>query len=553
TFSSRRDRVREAISVRIRRQVPGDEGALLAALAVGDRRAMTPQMWTRLRLYGLTHLMVISGMHITLLALPGWWLGSGLSRCLGLIWPTPAHNAIPGFTALLFAGSYSVLSGFALPAQRALLMLLLLMLPAICGRTGQSGRVLPLAGLGLFALNPISVITASFWLTLGAVALLLWSTAWRSVGGWLRDLWGAQAYMLLAMLPLGLFWFLEASSIGGVLNLLAIPLITFAVVPLLLGSVILGTMSSVVLEQSSVQLLDLAAWLLSLLWGAMAYWEPAIARWSVLHASPDFSALVPAIIAMLLLALPAFKQKIPIIGLLLSPLFWSATATDADTVQLVFFDVGQGTSVLLRQGNHALLYDTGGGAPGDSATASRTLMPMLRASGIRSLDTLIISHPDRDHDAGETLVTKTFVPTEIRRGIAPDIAQRCRLGQAIRFGDAVTLRYLSQALPGDNDNNASCVLLVTAYGRTVLLPGDIDSRRERDLLAYWGPDLQADVLLAAHHGSGSSSSRLWLRSLAPGTMIVTAGRANRFGHPAQPVLDRASDRRIQVLNTASHG
>jgi competence protein ComEC len=121
------------------------------------------------------------------------------------------------------------------------------------------------------------------------------------------------------------------------------------------------------------------------------------------------------------------------------------------------------------------------------------------------------------------------------------------------LGPSVTLRILSSALSRDSDNNASCVLMISAHGRRVLLPGDIDHRRERELLAYWGEELRADVLLAAHHGSGSSSSRLWLRSVAPELVVFTAGRSNRFGHPTEAVLERVKESGAMSLNTASRG
>ncbi|WP_415059680.1 DNA internalization-related competence protein ComEC/Rec2 [Congregibacter sp.] len=549
-FSARLYRIRDALSHDIQTRIPGEVGALLAALAVGDRRAMTPDVWARLRLYGLTHLLVISGMHITLLALPGWWFGSGLSRVFALLSCEGIHlRFLPPLFAMLGAGAYGLLSGFALPAQRALLMLVLVLLPGLCGRSLHSGRVLPLAGIGLYALNPVSILAPSFWLTLGAVALLLWFTAWRNAGGGLRKAWAAQGFMLVAMLPLSLFWFQEASSIGGVINLVAIPLVTLAVVPLLLISLVWAPM----LASAADLHLNAAATLLSLLWSALGYWEPFLAQWSVLRASIDLLVFIPALMAIFLMPLPRFVPKKVIVSLLLAPLLMPSQKGGSNMVELVFFDVGQGTAVLLRHGDKTLLYDTGGGSPGGPATAARSLIPMFRSRGIDALQTLVISHPDQDHSGGEALVSEVAAPTRVRRGIADEEAEKCRLGEVERFGDAVILRYLSQGLPGDSDNNASCVLLLSAYGNNILLAGDIDARRERDLLAYWGSELKVDILMATHHGSASSNSRLWLRSLAPAVMVVTAGHSNRFGHPAARVIDTAAAQGVRVLNTATHG
>ncbi|EAQ97899.2 DNA internalization-related competence protein ComEC/Rec2 [Congregibacter litoralis] len=549
-IKARIDRLRAAVSSSLRNRVSGRVGALLAALAVGDRRFMTAETWSRLRMYGLTHLMVVSGLHISMIAVPGWYFGAALGRIgTALMGRGSATPFLAPSCAMLFAGSYAFLSGMALPAQRALLMLSLLMLPRSLGRNVKATEMLPIAAMALFLLNPVSLLAASFWLTLGAVGLLLWFTSWRGRSSWLRDLWDAQGYMLLAMLPLGLFWFQEAGSIGAVVNLVAVPLTTFLVVPLLLCAVVLAPLWYALADH----LLEWAAIVLATLWSALEYWEPMLGPWGVLRVSPGNVQLFLALFGVVILALPRFPGRIFSVGLLLVPLSIPDSRGD-DFVELLFFDVGQGTAVLLRQRDKALLYDTGGGPVGGPSVASRTIVPALQSMGIRELDTLIISHDDRDHDAGEGDVARMASPQQLRRAVVSgSTGEACRLGGSQRFSPGVTLRFLSQHLPGDSDNNGSCVILISIHGRKFLLPGDIDSAREREILRYWGQDLTADVLLAGHHGSGSSSSRLWLRSLAPEVLIVTAGHGNRFGHPAQRVLDSAAASDIVLLNTALRG
>lgn len=542
--------VREAASAYVQTRVPGEVGALLAALAVGDRRGITPEMWTRLRVNGITHLMIISGMHITLIAVPGWVVGSVLRRVLSLRYGHSVLGARLGpLSALTFAGVYAALSGFGLPSQRALLLLAVVLVPQMLGRRVHRVRALSIALLGLFALNPLSLIAASYWLTAGAVSLLLWFSTWNRPQGWLRELWSAQGYMMFAMLPMSLFWFQTASGIGGVLNLLAIPLVTIGIVPLLMCSLLFAPVA----ESVSTVLLQLPAGLLSLLWSAMGHWQPMLTGWSLFRGSPSLWVVVFALAGVLLAAMPRFYRRWLVISLLFVPLLIALPREHSDLVKLVFFDVGQGTSVLINQGDSALLYDTGGGAPGGVPAAARSVVPMLYARGIANLDTLVISHPDQDHAGGEPLILEVAPPNTIRRGVYDNGTEGCRLGEARRFSKDIVLQVLSQRVEGDSDNNASCVLLLSIHGYNILLPGDIDSTRERDLLAYWGQSLQSDILLAGHHGSAGSNSRLWLRSVAPRLIIVTAGRANRFGHPAPRVGDLARDQGAVLVNTASHG
>ncbi|WOJ95744.1 DNA internalization-related competence protein ComEC/Rec2 [Congregibacter brevis] len=543
------DRLRHAVSSAIQQQVPGDVGALLSALAVGDRRAMTSDAWSRLRLFGLTHLMVISGMHVTLLAIPGWYLGMGLSRTLSSF--RGAGRGVPQiapFGALVFAGAYALISGFALPAQRALLTLGFVMLPKLVGRTTNSGWSFPIAVFGLFALNPLSILTPGFWLSVGAVTLLLWFTAWRGSTAWLRSLWSSQGYMILAMIPLSLFWFQESSSIGGVINLVAVPLVTFLVVPLLLSAIALAPL----FPDIGSGLLNSAAILLGFMWSGMSHWEPVVGRVSLLQQSPGELTLFMLMLAVVLWMLPKFRGRFLVIALLTSPVAVTSRVTGSG-VDITFFDVGQGTAVLVRQGRNALLYDTGGGHSAESSAANRAILPMFQSQGINVLDTLVISHPDNDHDGGESAISERTPPKQIRRGLAAKESEACRLGETTNFGESVTLRFLSQSLARDSDNNASCVLLVMVFGKRLLLAGDIASPRERELLSYWGAQTRADVLLSTHHGSAGSNSLLWLRSVSPSLMVVTAGRANRFGHPARRVVDDAQASGVTVINTATHG
>ncbi|MFT7289374.1 MAG: competence protein ComEC [Halieaceae bacterium] len=544
-------RLRGELSLALREAVPGDIGALLAGLAVGDQRFIPSWGWERLRRYGLTHLLVISGMHVSLLAALGWYAGCLIIRLETFTGPATALRLLPFCLSFLCALYYSALSGFTLPTQRALLMLGLAMLPAAAGRKVPVGQLLAAVFMVLVLLDPRCVLDESLWLSLGAVCLLVWAAGWARNQGYLLRLASLQGYMLVAVLPLSLYCFHEGAGVWGLLNLVAIPWITLLIAPCALLGVLLWSLW----PSLAVLVWQCAAGLLGPLWWGMEYWEGVPSALGGVQAIAILASLIPALLAALLLALPGGYRSVLSALLLFLPLMFAKAPASGNELRVLFFDVGQGTAVLLEHAGQTLLYDTGGGPPAGPPIARRTITPYLTARGADRIDQLVVSHDDHDHNAGVDYLQKRFDIPVLREavggfegGIRP-----CRLGEKQRFGSAVLLEFLSQALPGDSDNNSSCVLLVSAYGRHFLLPGDIDQRRERELLVYWGSRLKVDVLLAAHHGSASSSSRLWLRSLDPAWVVISAGRANRFGHPAHSVQSAVRASGARLLNTSARG
>ena len=574
------DARREALAAWLDAHARHGTGRFLRALAVADRRAMTARDWTLLRRFGLTHLWVISGMHISLVAAPGWYLGRALQRALALSRRAPRGLALlPALTALIPAAAYAALAGFSLPTQRALLMLSLSLLGLSAGRRVAPLRIWALVGTVLLLADPASLLGPSVWLSLGAVGLLLWCHACSGQRAGVMLFVRVQAFLLVAMVPLGLYWFQSAATIGAVINLIAVPLVSMLVLPLLL----LALLSAALAEPLALLLLGLAEWPLALLWRLLEATDPFLDAFGSPLALPHTAALALLFPLLLAALLPRFPGKWRLGALLALPLFGPASAPADDAVRVRFFDVGQGTAVLVSHRARRLLYDTGPGYPGRAPIAERTLRPSLLAEHSRRLDFLVISHPDRDHDGGEASISAIAPPRITLRGRAPsapiesdmpaalrttDLRGRapsapleagprdealCRSGALYRLGPALRLRILSSARPGDSDNNASCVLAVEAFGRRLLFPGDVDRDRERALVAFWGDGLRADVLMAGHHGSATSSSRLWLKHVRPRYVVVSAARDNRFGHPAPAVLAAVRSVGARLLNTAWRG
>ena len=458
-------------------------------------------------------------------------------------------------------------------------MLSLSLLGLSAGRRVAPLRIWALVGTVLLLADPASLLGPSVWLSLGAVGLLLWCHACSGQRAGVALFVRVQAFLLVAMIPLGLYWFQSAATVGAAINLIAVPLVSMLVLPLLL----LALLSAALAEPLALVLLGLAEWPLALLWRLLEATDPFLDAFGSPLALPHTAALALLFPLLLAALLPRFPGKWRLGALLALPLLGPASAPAGDAVRVRFFDVGQGTAVLVSHRARRLLYDTGPGYPGRAPIAERTLRPSLLAEHTGHLDFLVISPPARDHDGGEASIGAIAPPRITLRGRAPsapiesampaalrtpDLRGRapsapleagtrdealCRSGALYRLGPALRVRILSSARPGDSDNNASCVLAVEAFGRRLLFPGDVDRDRERALVAFWGDGLRADVLMAGHHGSATSSSRLWLKHVRPRYVVVSAARDNRFGHPAPAVLAAVRSVGAQLLNTAWRG
>jgi len=228
-------------------------------------------------------------------------------------------------------------------------------------------------------------------------------------------------------------------------------------------------------------------------------------------------------------------------------------------------DVGQGLSAVVRTHRHALVYDAGPAFSSDTDAGGRVIVPFLRAQGIDRLDGLLITHDDTDHSGGAASVLAAVPVDWVATSLPPDASAvelarrrvRCFAGQSWEW-DAVRFTVLhptweSYNLPQLKDNARSCVLKVDSAFGGVLLPADIERGSEADLLRTRPAALRADVLVAPHHGSGTSSSAEFLAQVAPSVVVIPVGYRNRFGHPKPEVLARYQALGSRVLRSDADG
>lgn len=548
------DAWRERMSARIAVAVPGEGARFVRALALGDTRGLDDTDWARLRAAGLTHLIAISGFHVGLVAGAFAWLVRGLWwlwPALGRRWPRP--QAMP-LAAMLGALGYAALAGFALPTVRTVLMIAVVAAGRLSRRASRPVDSLALAAIAVLLFDPLSALTAGFWLSFGGVAWLLWCLPQGDARP-VRAFFAAQGVATLGLLPLGVALFGQASLVGPFVNPLAIPWWSLVVVPLSL----LGTALEALHAGWGGPLWRAAAACFEPSWRLFAWLaDGPLALWWLPEAAAFATPL--ALLSAFWLLLPRGVPGRSLALLLWLPLLWpDRHLPQSGEAEIVVLDVGQGLSVLVRTRSHALLYDMGPAQPDGFDAGERAITPALHALGVPTLDATVVSHGDNDHVGGFGAVAAEFPVA--RRFAPPESGLETKLGRfrACRGGDGWTwdgVRFRFLHPPVDFPylrNESSCVLRVeTAHG-AALLTGDIGDVIERRLVREAGASLRADLVLVAHHGSAGSSDLAFVEATRARFAAISAGHGNRFRHPRPQIVARWQDAGARTPLTADAG
>lgn len=545
---------------------------LLIALVLGDRAAIAQSDWALFSATGSNHLFVISGLHIGLISGFCYLLAlqAGHVTRIGSLVPAQKFAAFIALNAALF---YALLAGFTLPTQRAFIMTAVL----ICGlfwntRYLISFRLL-LALTVVLALNPLAIIGSGFWLSFVAVAALLAfageSLPTRAVDlaesslferlrtGFIHVLRPQIIVLLSLALPL-VFFTGQFSLLSPLVNVVAIPVVGFLIVPLCFTALVL----SYVHDATATVVLQAAHGCISLLMKlieALANWGAAVFQLEF----PQLGALpfISLFFAVMLLLLPrSVCRRILIVPLLLPLVPFSKSIDPASaaesSLRVHIIDVGQGLAVVVQTSKHALLFDSGAQLSPDFNLGSAVVIPALRALGVTRLDAVVISHGDNDHAGGLSGIRQHMeIDTLIGNGERLDAGMDVVLCHSLQEWnwDGVTFRFLHTGVDFDDANNNSCVLQVRDGSAAVLLPGDIEREAEARLVVCYGDELASTVLLAPHHGSLSSSSYALIKKVRPDYVVFSSGYYNSFGHPHERVMARYGEFDSLALTTSQTG
>jgi competence protein ComEC len=576
SFSNLVERSRGWLRDRIFNALQDKEYAgVIVALVIGDQRAISQSDWKVFNRTGISHLVSISGLHITMIAgliaavVFSLWRRSFFTRAsLPMILPAQKAAALAGAGAALV---YVLLAGFGVPAQRTLYMLSIVALALWFGRITSVSHVLCIA-LGVVALlDPWAVLWPGFWLSFGAVAIILYASVGRmqlysgaepslreKPAALLKSATLTQYAVTIGLVPFTMLLFGQVSLVSPLANAIAIPLISFVVTPLaLIGSVLPAPLSE--------WLLGIAHFFVEWLARGLAWVSefPAAVWYAPI---PSVWIFLLALVGTLWLLAPRGWPVRWLGAVAWIPLFLNTpTHPEPGEMWVTAFDVGQGTALLVETEAHRMLYDTGPFYSIESDGGNRVILPYLKARGIRALDAIVISHNDNDHSGGALSIFGEVNIGWVSSSLALDspIVQaapghrRCQADQEWEW-DGVRFEMLYPDPAGyerkkAKPNTRSCTLKISIGDQAILLPGDLEAAQEADLVTSHLDRLPASVLLAPHHGSGTSSTLPFLQAVKPGIALFQVGYRNRYRHPKQEVFDRYGELGIKRLRSDAMG
>ena len=531
--------------------------ALVVALGVGHKGLISDHQWAVLRDTGTSYLMAISGLHVGLVAALVYWLAAtlwGLCPLGARLLATPRFAAA---MALASAVTYAALAGFSVPTQRALILVAVVMVASLWQRHLVPSRCLALAALGVVIFDPFSVLSAGFWLSFFAVVVMLLALpvvraerSPRGAGVWRR--WGkVHLVITLGLAPLTVFYFDAQSLLAPLANFVAVPGVSVVVVPTILFGMVLSVFDSTL----GGYVLQLGAWSLFALWA----WLEWLSTLGFTYEAAISSALWVAVVGCVGVLVALLPAGVPgkWTGWVVLVLLWNQQQRPLPpaSAEVTVLDVGQGLSVVVRAHNRVLVYDAGPRYDGGFDTGRMVVVPYLRAKGVTRIDVLVVSHGDRDHAGGvASIISSIQVDRIISNADVSVSSEPCVKGKQWHWGATAFEVMSPQSVTVTDSNDNSCVLRIRHPSATVLLPGDIESATEREMLrSYAGTELTADVLVAPHHGSRTSSTTEFVAAVSPTYVVFPVGFKNRYGFPMTEVVARYEGIGTRIYRSDMHG
>jgi competence protein ComEC len=567
------DRARAALRERLQQVLAQRRYApVIVALVMGDQGPIRDEDWALFNRTGISHLVSISGLHITMIAAAVALLAGALWRRSPRLLRVATVPTVRALAAIAGGYAYCLLAGWGVPAQRTLLMLGVVAIGRCWRVQLGAATILAAAALLVCLWDPWAVLAAGFWLSFGAVACIFLASGGRMTPppGWrhaLREAVRMQGAITLGQVPLTLAIFGQVSLVAPLANAVAIPLVSYLVAPLSLAGAGLCALGGAGLGLGT-PLLVLAEWL----FGVLAAWLQWLTQpswsWFCLPMPPLWTIAAALAGCAWLLAPPGWPLRWAGLCWTLPMFLWPVDRPGPQALWVTALDVGQGMSLVLETVDTVVVFDTGPRYTAESDAGGRVLVPYLRGRGIGRVDMLVVSHQDADHAGGASSLLHALpvqqvwssVPAGHRLLSGAGAVRRCEAGQQWASA-SLQLTVLGPPAeiygrPRATTNERSCVVLAQAGAHRVLLTGDVPLRQERRIVAAAPElhvDLHVDLLVAPHHGSRTSSSPALLAATRPRWVTMQLGYRNRFGHPHPEVVQRYLEQHAVVVRSDENG
>jgi len=593
-------KIQQPIRDFFREKLGDQEFSLYRALILGERQGISHDLREPFNKTGLGHMLAVSGLHIGLVA---WIAFFAFKWILSRSYTLTLKIDIRKLAALLTCFPvivYTCLAGFQISSQRAMIMALAFLCSLILGREKDVWSTLALSGLVILAIDTNALFGISFQLSFFAVIGILWLTPTfinripdsiktiqdkRTILGPLISYFiGLIAVTLSAtifLLPLISFYFHRISLVGILANTSVVPILGLWVLPLGLLSAVILPISS----QAADIFLHAGTWGLNLMMEMIRFWS-SLSWSSVWVITPNIFEII--MFYLLIFFIFFFRRwswakagvLIITIVILVDIGFWTHRVCFNKDLKVTFLDVGQGNSALVEfPGGEKMLIDGGGFSRGHFDVGKMVVAPFLWHSKIRSIDYLVLSHPQSDHMNGLRFIARFFHPKEFWHN-----GDKVKTRSFKELMEIIRSKGIKELLPVDmvdgrqmngveleilhpesgtyslnpikqrsklNDN--SLVLKITYKGKSFLFPGDIEYQGEKALISNKRHTLKADVLLSPHHGSNSSSSREFLEIVQPNICVISSGEGNFFRFPHKRTLKKLRDIGSRVIRIDKTG
>lgn len=592
------EKIQRPIRDFFRRNLSAEENALYRAMILGERQGISHALREPFNQTGLGHVLAVSGLHIGLVAWAAFFLFKwGLSRSYTLSLRVNIRKPAALLTCLPVLG-YVFIAGFQVSSQRAMIMVLIFLLSLVLGREKEIWSTLALAGLLILAIDPHALFSMSFQLSFSAVTGILWltpailghipapdrarqKTIFNGLYTYFIGLIAVCLSATIFLLPLVLFFFHRITLVTIPANLMVVPILGLWVIPLGLISAIVMPLSSAAAEF----FLQLGAWGLNIMMGIIRFWSdlPWCSFWMI--APNLFEMLLFYTLLFFIFYLKgrtwAKTGALIVVILVMADVgYWINKVQFNNKLRVSFIDVGQANACLVElPGGEKMMID-GGGFPRDHFDVGKMVIaPFLWQSKILKIDYLVLSHPQSDHMNGLRFIAQAFHPKEFwyngdevgtpsfqelihiieEKNIKKRMPADMTKGRKINGSNIEILHPKPDGQPmyllesETRLNNNSLVVKISFCGKSFLFPGDLESEGEKVLISNATESLRSDVLLVPHHGSRSSSSIEFLKTVRPSICVISSGHNNFFGFPHQETLQKLRDIRCRIIRIDRSG